>query len=258
MHGKRLLAAVTGLAALAIGSGAASAATMHPTFGAKLAGMGEHGVVNFTSNSGKGQLCWTFDVMTARDHDRVDPRRLGHGRRQARPGVQGEELRDGVEAGARDDRVEARLLQGLGGHEGPYGRAQGYPFRGHGAHVRNVGRSTAMDETHADPQPPKKVGRAVFLGAVVGGVSSLYWGKAVWGKISAQLSPVEASIPLIPSGGWRIYTVSGSHADVRPADLATRPRRPRRQARRRSPTTSSGRSRRSSRSRRSTASPAGR
>jgi hypothetical protein len=63
MHGTRLLAA-TGLAALAIGSGAAGAATMHPTFGAKLSGMGEHGVVNFTSNSGKGQLCWTFDVMT--------------------------------------------------------------------------------------------------------------------------------------------------------------------------------------------------
>jgi DMSO/TMAO reductase YedYZ molybdopterin-dependent catalytic subunit len=66
-----------------------------------------------------------------------------------------------------------------------------------------------MDETHAAAQPPRKVGRAVFLGAVAGGVSSLYWGKSVWGKISAQLSPVEASIPLIPSGGWRIYTVSG-------------------------------------------------
>ena len=63
MHGTRLLAA-TGLAALAIGTGVAGAATMHPTFGAKLSGMGEHGVVNFQSNSGKGQLCWTFDVMT--------------------------------------------------------------------------------------------------------------------------------------------------------------------------------------------------
>jgi hypothetical protein len=64
MRGKRVLAAVTCVAALAIGSGAAGAATMHPTFGAKLAGMGEHGVVHFTSSSGKGQLCWTFDVMT--------------------------------------------------------------------------------------------------------------------------------------------------------------------------------------------------
>ena len=63
MQATRLVAA-TGLAAIAIGAGAAGAATMHPTFGAKLSGMGEHGVVNFTSNSGKGRLCWTFDVMT--------------------------------------------------------------------------------------------------------------------------------------------------------------------------------------------------
>ena len=87
-----------------------------------------------------------------------------------------------------------------------------------------------MDETHADPQPPKKVGRAVFLGAVVGGVSSLYWGKAVWGKISAQISPVEASIPLIPSGGWRIYTVSGQMPTFDPQTWRLDARRPRRQA----------------------------
>jgi len=54
----------TGLAAAALGSGAAGAAMAHPTFGAKLSGMGEHGTVNFQSNSTKGQLCWTFDVMT--------------------------------------------------------------------------------------------------------------------------------------------------------------------------------------------------
>ena len=257
MHGTRLLAA-TGLAALAIGSGAAGAATMHPTFGAKLAGMGEHGVVNFTSNSGKGQLCWTFDVMThgittasIRDGSGMVVAKLG-------PAYKAKSCATVSEAGARDDRVEARLLQGLGGHEGSYGRAQGYAVRGHGAHVRDVGRSTAMDETHADPQPPRKVGRAVFLGAVVGGVSSLYWGKAVWGKISAQLSPVEASIPLIPSGGWRIYTVSGPDAEVRPADLAARARRPRRQADVDHLRPAPGAARRSSRSRRSTASPAGR
>ena len=63
MYGTRLLAA-TGLAAAALGSGVAGAAMMHPTFGAKLSGMGEHGTVNFQSNATKGQLCWTFDVMT--------------------------------------------------------------------------------------------------------------------------------------------------------------------------------------------------
>ena len=63
MYGTRLLAA-TGLAAAALGSGVAGAAMMHPTFGAKLSGMGEHGTVNFQSNATRGQLCWTFDVMT--------------------------------------------------------------------------------------------------------------------------------------------------------------------------------------------------
>jgi hypothetical protein len=58
----------TGIATLAsvaaLGAATAGAATMHPVLGAKLAGMGEHGVVNFQSNAAKGQLCWTFDVMT--------------------------------------------------------------------------------------------------------------------------------------------------------------------------------------------------
>ncbi len=45
-------------------SAVASGAMMHPVLAAKLTGMGEHGVVNFQSNAGKGQLCWTFDVMT--------------------------------------------------------------------------------------------------------------------------------------------------------------------------------------------------
>src|SRR5689334_22940918 len=59
----RLFAAAAGVAA-ALGASAASGATMHPVLGAKLAGMGEHGIVNLQSNAAKGQLCWTFDVMT--------------------------------------------------------------------------------------------------------------------------------------------------------------------------------------------------
>jgi hypothetical protein len=50
--------------ALAIGIAAAQADTMHPQLGARLAGMGEHGVVNLQSNASKGRLCWTFDVTT--------------------------------------------------------------------------------------------------------------------------------------------------------------------------------------------------
>ena len=61
MHSTRLLVACAG-AAVALGTGAAQADTMHPTLGAKLSGMGEHGVVNLQSNAAKGRLCWTFDV----------------------------------------------------------------------------------------------------------------------------------------------------------------------------------------------------
>ncbi|HZQ02459.1 MAG TPA: hypothetical protein VFA88_00405 [Gaiellaceae bacterium] len=50
--------------ALAIGIAAAEADTMHPELGARLVGMGEHGVVNLQSNASKGRLCWTFDVAT--------------------------------------------------------------------------------------------------------------------------------------------------------------------------------------------------
>jgi hypothetical protein len=51
-------------AALTLGSGVALADTMHPALGAKLAGMGEHGIVNLQSHASKGQLCWTFDLST--------------------------------------------------------------------------------------------------------------------------------------------------------------------------------------------------
>ena len=50
--------------ALALGVAAAQADTMHPELGAKLSGMGEHGVVNLQSNASKGRLCWRFDVAT--------------------------------------------------------------------------------------------------------------------------------------------------------------------------------------------------
>jgi hypothetical protein len=50
--------------AAALGAGAARADTMHPVLGARLAGMGEHGVVNFHSTAAAGKLCWTFQLGT--------------------------------------------------------------------------------------------------------------------------------------------------------------------------------------------------
>jgi len=69
-----------------------------------------------------------------------------------------------------------------------------------------------MSETHAEviEHPPRRIGRAVFLTTFFGGFSSLVWGKSVWSRVSRTISPFEALVPLLPSKGWRIYTVSGS------------------------------------------------
>ena len=66
-------------------------------------------------------------------------------------------------------------------------------------------------------EEPKRYGRGVFLATVAAGLTSLAWGRPVWSKVSAALSPAEGLVPLVPSGGWRIYTVSGSMPRFDPA-----------------------------------------
>jgi DMSO/TMAO reductase YedYZ molybdopterin-dependent catalytic subunit len=56
----------------------------------------------------------------------------------------------------------------------------------------------------------RRIGRGVFLATVAGGLSSLVWGKTVWSHVSKAVGPAESLVPLVPTGGWRIYTVSGS------------------------------------------------
>jgi len=69
-----------------------------------------------------------------------------------------------------------------------------------------------------DPEQPRRYGRRLFLATVAGGVSSLYWGKAAWDHVTGVISPVaEAIAPIIPSSGWRIYTISGSMPAFDPA-----------------------------------------
>ncbi len=63
MRSKNVLLAVAGATA-ALGTGVAAADTMHPVLGAKLSGMGEHGIVNLQSQMTKGKLCWTFELTT--------------------------------------------------------------------------------------------------------------------------------------------------------------------------------------------------
>jgi DMSO/TMAO reductase YedYZ molybdopterin-dependent catalytic subunit len=58
------------------------------------------------------------------------------------------------------------------------------------------------EETH-------RIGRGVFLATVAGGVSSLFWGKAAWTRVTGVVSPVaETLVPVLPSSGWRIYSVA--------------------------------------------------
>src|SRR5690349_17846722 len=65
---------------------------------------------------------------------------------------------------------------------------------------------------------PRRYGRRLFLATVLGGISSLYWGKAVWDQVSGVVSPVANAIaPILPTGGWRIYTISGHMPTFDPA-----------------------------------------
>jgi DMSO/TMAO reductase YedYZ molybdopterin-dependent catalytic subunit len=57
-----------------------------------------------------------------------------------------------------------------------------------------------------DEPVPKRYGRGLFLATVAGGLSSLVWGKTVWNGLANAVP----SVPLVPSGGWRIYTVAAT------------------------------------------------
>src|SRR6266571_7803379 len=64
-----------------------------------------------------------------------------------------------------------------------------------------------------DPLPPSehRYGRSGFLLLVAGGASSLLWA----GPVSRFLSPLTSAGSqlvgnLLPVGGWRIYTISGT------------------------------------------------
>ena len=57
---------------------------------------------------------------------------------------------------------------------------------------------------------PHRFGRGVFLATVAGGLTSLFWGKTAWDHVTGVISPVASTLaPILPTGGWRIYTISG-------------------------------------------------
>ena len=53
-------------------------------------------------------------------------------------------------------------------------------------------------------------GRRAFLGVSAVGLSSLLWGRPVWQALSGVAQPLTSALPagIVPSGGWRIYTVA--------------------------------------------------
>jgi hypothetical protein len=84
MRSKMMTLALSGAAVLATAS-LAFAGMMHPTLGARLSGMGEHGIVNLHSHASKGQLCWKFQLSamhltaaTIRDKSGMIVAHLGH------------------------------------------------------------------------------------------------------------------------------------------------------------------------------------
>jgi hypothetical protein len=83
MRSKRSAVAAA-LAAALIAIPVAAAGMMHPTLGAKLSGMGEHGIVNLQAHATKHELCWTFQLTmmhasgaTVRDKAGMIVARLG-------------------------------------------------------------------------------------------------------------------------------------------------------------------------------------
>jgi hypothetical protein len=84
MRSKRWVVATVAAAMLAVVP-VASAGMMHPTLGASLSGMGEHGVVNLQAHAKTHRLCWKFELhtmhvlgATIRDKSGMTVAHLGH------------------------------------------------------------------------------------------------------------------------------------------------------------------------------------
>jgi hypothetical protein len=84
MRSKGWTAAIVAATAL-VAVPVAAAGMMHPTLGARLSGMGEHGIVNLQAHASKHELCWKFELSTmhllgatVRTSDGMIVARLGH------------------------------------------------------------------------------------------------------------------------------------------------------------------------------------
>jgi DMSO/TMAO reductase YedYZ molybdopterin-dependent catalytic subunit len=89
----------------------------------------------------------------------------------------------------------------------------------------------APDSPHRLPESPRenlgarRLGRAGFLAVVGGGIATLFYGKAishVTSKVTNPLSDGTGLTRLVPSSGWRIYTVADSMPSFDPASWRLR------------------------------------
>jgi DMSO/TMAO reductase YedYZ molybdopterin-dependent catalytic subunit len=71
----------------------------------------------------------------------------------------------------------------------------------------------------------RRLGRAGFLGVVGAGVATLFFGNdisRITGKVTRPLSDATGLTRLVPSGGWRIYTVADTMPRFDPASWRLR------------------------------------
>ncbi len=103
MRFTRLLAVCSTAAALSVGTAAAD--TMHPELGARLSGMGEHGIVNLTLKASHHEICWTFEIPTK--GPTAASIRDGHGMLVAKLGARYSKKGCGMAPAAAFTRVES-------------------------------------------------------------------------------------------------------------------------------------------------------
>lgn len=78
--------------------------------------------------------------------------------------------------------------------------------------------------SHPSERPQERLdqrpyGRRAFVAVTALGLSSLVWGRAAANTIGGALSPLGAALPegIVPTSGWRIYTVAASMPRFDPA-----------------------------------------
>jgi DMSO/TMAO reductase YedYZ molybdopterin-dependent catalytic subunit len=76
-----------------------------------------------------------------------------------------------------------------------------------------------MPGEHPQETTTRAYGRRAFIGVTALGLSSLVWGRAAWDAVAGVSSPLASAVPggLLPSSGWRIYTVASSMPRFDPA-----------------------------------------